>query len=156
MGAEDNVEPRVPGIAGVERRDCGFANTPFDLLPSATDEAGLAGWREIGAGEDHCAGFEAAFDDEELAAIGDPALVPDFFGGVVEAEALAFVAVGALVVFVNDTAFEDAIDDEMRVLVGGADVEGVPIAEPEIELVVFGSDARRLFRGLWMKRGING
>ena len=52
------------------------------------------------------------------------------------------MAVGALVVLVDDAAFEDAVDAEASVFLGASDVKGVPIAEPEIELVVFGGGAR--------------
>ena len=150
MGAEDQVEPGLPGFACVEGGDGGFADAAIYGLPGATDLAWLAGGSEIGTGKDHFAGFELAFDDEQFAAIGDPGLMPEFSGGVVDAEALAFVAVRALVVFAEDTTFQNAIYADMRVFDGAADFEGVPIAEPEIELVIFGS---RAGRGFWSLSG---
>ena len=78
MGAEDDVEPGVPGFARVRGGDGGFADAAVDRFPCAADTTFPAGGGEIGAGEDHLAGLEGAFDDEEFAAVCDPGLMPDF------------------------------------------------------------------------------
>jgi len=54
--------------------------------------------------------LQIAFDDQELSAIGDPGLMPRFARGIVNTKALAFAAVDALVVLVNNAAFENATD----------------------------------------------
>ncbi len=71
--------------------------------------------------------MQIAFDDQELSAIGDPGLMPRFARGIVNAKALAFAAVDALVVLVNNAAFENATDPDAGVFCGRDDVEGVPI-----------------------------
>jgi len=53
------------------------------------------------------------------------------------------VAPDALIVLMNDAAIEYAVDTNASVLLGGAEVEGVPIAEPEVEFVILGSGTRR-------------
>src|SRR5262249_23931519 len=61
---------------------------------------------------------------------------------VIDGEALPLVSVSALIVFAQDTAVEDAVDADVcrgRLLV--ADVEGVPVANPKVELVVLGRGA---------------
>jgi hypothetical protein len=141
VGTEDEIEPGLPGIAAIERGCGGFADAAFDGLPNATDFTFFAGGSDIGTGKYHFAGLEFAFDFEQFAAIGDPGLVPKFARGVIDREALAFVAVRALVVFAQDTAFENLTYVDVRVFGGAADFEGVPIAEPEIELMKLGGGA---------------
>jgi hypothetical protein len=53
------------------------------------------------------------------------------------------VAVDALVVLVNNAAIENAIDSDAGVFSGGAEVEGVPIADPEVEFVIRETRTRR-------------
>jgi hypothetical protein len=69
-------------------------------------------------------------------------------------EALACSAVCAVVILAQHAAIEKTIhfiasDD----FVGGADVVGVPIAEPEIELILAGTDysapGQPTIRGIW-------
>jgi len=60
--------------------------------------------------------------------VGDPGLMPDFSGGVVDAEALAVGAGCVLVVFVYDAAIENARDFGAGDWGGGVvGVEGVPV-----------------------------
>jgi len=87
--------------------------------------------------------LQVAFNDEKLAAIGDPGLMPDFSRSIENAEALSFVAVEALIVFVNDAPIENAVDANVGFFCGSAEVEGVPIAEPKVEFVILGNGTRR-------------
>jgi len=90
--------------------------------------------------------LQIAFDDQELSAIGDPGLMPRFARGIVNTKALAFAAVDALVVLVNNAAFENATDPDAGVFCGRDDVKGVPIADPEVEFVIFrGAAGSRCF-----------
>src|SRR5258707_15846957 len=93
----------------------------------------LSGGCAIDTSENHCAVLHVAFNDEELAAIGDPSLMPHSSRVIVNTEALAFVAVDALVVLVNNAAIENAIDAHTCVFCGGGQEEGGPIAKPEVE-----------------------
>jgi len=81
--------------------------------------------------------------------VSDPGLVPNFSGGVVNAEALAMGTFCVLIIFVYYASIENARDFGARDRGGGVvGVEGVPITEPEIELVIFGGGAGSRRRGL--------
>src|SRR5258708_30801575 len=97
----------------------------------------LAGGCAIDTSENHCAVLHVAFNDEELAAIGDPSLMPHSSRVIVNTEALAFVAVDALVVLVNNAAIENAIDAHTCVFCGGAKSQSGPNPQPKIQILVF-------------------
>ena len=66
--------------------------------------------RIIDAGHKHFAILERALDYEKASAVGDPGLVPDFSGSVVDAETFAVGTLCVLIVFVQDTAIENTGD----------------------------------------------
>jgi hypothetical protein len=78
--------------------------------------------------------------------MGDPTLMPNLPRRVVDAEALSFVTLHALIIFVKDAAIENTVDANASVLCGVGDVEGIPIAEPEVEFLIFGGGTRRRYR----------
>ena len=135
---EHEIEPGLPSLTGIGRSECRFAHDTIHRFPDAADTPLLSRGCAIRASENHSAVLHVAFDDEELPAIGDPALMPNSSRSIVNAEALALVAVNALIIFVNDAAIEDALDANLGVLRGLGEVERVPIAKPEVEFVVFG------------------
>jgi hypothetical protein len=96
------------------------------------------GGSAILASENRCAVLHVAFNDEALAAIRDPTLMPDLPRRIVNAEALSFVTFNALIIFVKDAAIENTVDANASVLCGVGDIEGIPIAEPEVEFVILG------------------
>src|SRR5277367_3884709 len=85
-----------------------------------------------------------SFDRQQLAAVRYPTLMPDIARDIVDAEALAFVAIPGLVDFMQDTAVEYHLDPRMRDCNRGLlHVNHVPIANPEIKLPVCRCGARR-------------
>src|SRR5207253_1520248 len=88
MRPKHNVEPSLPGLARVGGHDGGLADATVDRLPDSANAPFFAVSGVVGAGQDHSAGLKFAFNDQQLAAIGGPALVPDASGRVVESETL--------------------------------------------------------------------
>jgi hypothetical protein len=112
-------------------------------FPATAHLASRARRITIESAQHHCAsGIEAAADVEHLAAIGDPGLPPAARGVVVETEALATMAVRTLVFLEEHAIIED--ETHLRTcnaLPGIRPLEHIPIADPEIELPVFGRGA---------------
>ena len=82
------------------------------------------------------------------ASIRGPRLLPGHRHGIVRAQALAFETVGVVIVLSKHAPIEQTIDADLRDRCGASGVEDIPVADPEIELVVLrpvaGSVLRRL------------
>jgi len=82
--------------------------------------------------------------------VSDPALMPDSARGIVDAEALTTVAVDALENLMQNAALENGLDarvgnDRGRMF----DFDDVPVADPEVELVIGVVRAGRRNGGDW-------
>src|SRR6185503_9160500 len=89
--------------------------------------------------ENQGAVLEGAPEHHERTAIGHPGLLPLAAHRIVAQDAVANESIGLLVELVDRAALGDRLDacaSDGR-LVQGISVEGVPIADPEIQLVVF-------------------
>lgn len=149
MRPEHQIEPQLPALAPVGGSESRFAHATVHWLPNTANVALSSRGRAIDACENHRVVLQRAFDNEELASIGDPALMPELSRGIVDTEALSFVAVNALIIFVDNAAVKDAVDADSGISRGGAEVKGVPITDPEIEFMIGG---RRACPGCWRLR----
>src|SRR5579863_3224249 len=98
MGPKDDVEPRRPGLAAVGRAIRGFTHAAGVGIPDTAHQPLGAAGKRLGRGQHHPLAVEVSVEQQKLAVIRDPALVPEAPAGVVRAEALAFVAAGLLIV----------------------------------------------------------
>src|SRR5678816_462646 len=95
--------------------------------------------------ENQRAVLEVAPEHHERTAIGDPRLLPLFAHGVIAEDAVAHELIGLLVEFVDGAALGDGLDAGASYgrSAWGISLEGVPITDPEIQLVVFRGTAVR-------------
>src|SRR4029079_19295120 len=108
------VERRLPRLAAVRRdlrRLADAAIGPRD--PRALPQHGALRGR-LGPAQRHLPVAELALEDEELAAIRDPALVPDSADRIVRAQALADEPAHAAVVLAQRAPVEDRVDVHAR------------------------------------------
>src|SRR5215469_6799535 len=142
MGFEHQIKPGLPGFALVDGGDADLPDAAFHGYPRTTREY-LLTRDDLSSSQHHLSSLKISLDDEQLAAIGHPTLVPGFSGSIVDAETLTSLPGCVLIVLMHDAAIEQA---------GNADpcrgrwavvLEGVPIPQPEIELPVFRRRAGR-------------
>src|SRR5262249_39573839 len=149
MRLEENVEERLPGPAVVLGSLCRLPDSALGPAPGAADEGSGPVAAAVRAGQDHPAVLEPPLEQKELAAVRDPALVPDAAGSVVDAEASAAQSVELVVSLQDRAAVEDDLHpgppDELASFI---EAVGVPVAGPEVELAMrFGSAPWRSRRG---------
>lgn len=84
--------------------------------------------------------LEVADQHHDRAAIGHPGLLPVFAHGVVAQDAVADESIGLLVEFAQRAALGDGFDACARDgrAVRGVVLEGIPVSDPEVQLVVLG------------------
>jgi hypothetical protein len=141
---EPDVELRLPGLAAIEQSFRRFAHAIALPIPDrAHQRAGLPG-PPFDALEHHSATLHAAVQQQQIAPMGDPALVPDFSGRVVKAVAFAVQAVVLAIIPVDHAAMDDDLHGVARKeLVRRLHVIRIPIAHEEIELATGRRAARR-------------
>src|SRR5579859_2764582 len=107
MGAEYDVEVRGPALAAVVGGFPQFAHTAVHRPPGDALLRGPAVRIRLVAEQYHAAALHAPLQHQQVAAGGDPGLVPELAGGVVDAEALAGHAAGVGIDFVDHAVIED-------------------------------------------------
>src|SRR5262245_62560154 len=135
MGLEHQIKPGLPGLAVVDGRDADLPDAAFHVHPRTAHESSLSR-DDLSSGQHHLTGLKISFDHQQLPAIGDPTLVPGSSGSIVDAETLASLPGGVLIVLMHDAAIEQAGDADPCRRRWARALEGVPIAQPEVELPV--------------------
>src|SRR5215472_3066540 len=98
MRAEYDVEPLRPILPAIRRDHGSFADVISFWLPGASNQSVPAA-DAVGAAQDDGAIVPVAFDNQRLTPIRHPTLAPHLFRRVVGREALAVMAIDALIVF---------------------------------------------------------
>ena len=141
--SKQHVERRSPGLAAVLRQHRPFTHAVILGFPCNALHDRLAIPQMCLAFENQRAVLEVAPEHHDRTAIGDPGLLPLFAHGVIAQDAVANESIGLLVELADGAALGDGLDACARYgrPARGISLEGIPIADPEIQLMVFGGAA---------------
>ncbi len=107
---EDQIEPGLPRLSAVYRSDGRFANAVSLRRPRAAHQPVFAICGLVGAAQHNLPVLHPAFDGQQLSAARHPALMPNTARMVINTEALAFDAIGAIVSLLQHAAAQNLLD----------------------------------------------
>lgn len=130
---EQEVEPRFPRLAAVERRDRRFSDAARHGTPDTAYLLPTASLDALDAAQKHFTVVRVPLDRQQRSVVCDPRLVPYAARCVVDAEALTLPAGSILVELVQHAPAERALDPYVRYIIGAREVGHIPITNPKVE-----------------------